>query len=81
MRRDVVFRAVLQEADWYTLRHSRVEEVEVEVLEGSNIRYRVVVWDEGREPFIRTFFNDPTPALDFAEKVKAENESHHSVRR
>lgn len=79
---EVVVKEVVQEQSWYSLRHSRVEEVEVEVADGSKpIRYRVIVWDEGREPFVRTFFNDPVPALDFAERIKGENEKHHEIRR
>lgn len=64
-------REVIKEDEWFILRQSRIEEVEVPIESGgSAIRYRVVVWDPPREPFLRLMFNDPVAADDFVDKLK-----------
>jgi len=48
-----------------------VEEV---VKEDGSIRFRTSVQDAGRDqPFLVRWFNDPTPAADFLDKVEAGN--------
>lgn len=73
---------VLTTSSWYSLRQGKIEEVSIEYADGTyGTRYRVLIWDEGREPFLKLFFNDPVPAMDFLEKIKADNESFHNIRR
>jgi hypothetical protein len=72
--RDVVVKEVVAEETWFVVRKARVEEVEVELAGGGKaVRYRTIIWDEPREPFVTTFFNDPVPALDLMERIVAEN--------
>lgn len=66
----------IRSENWLTLRHAEIREV----VHGSNIRFRVQIWDEGREPFITQWFNDPRPAQDFLDRVKDENERYHNFR-
>lgn len=74
--RDVVVKEVVAEEKWLVVRKARVEEVEVELQGGGKaVRYRLVVWDEPREPFVTTFFNDPVPALDLMERIQGENQA------
>lgn len=59
---------ILQTAVWTVQRHGTVTEVQ---LDNGAIRYHVEIWDENRKPFLSRWFNDPVPAADFLEKVKA----------
>ena len=65
-------RTLIREDEWNVKRLGRLEEV---VLEGGSIRFRVKIWDAGREAFITQWFNDVVPAADFLERVKEENQS------
>lgn len=69
---------VVELQEWYTLRRARITEEEVE---GGKLKYKLQIWDEGREPFVTQRFNDITPALDLLERIKNENERHHNIRR
>lgn len=56
---------------WPVTRVGVVEEV---VKEDGSIRFRTSVQDAGRDqPFLVRWFNDPTPAADFLDKVEAGN--------
>lgn len=74
-----IVRRTLVKEEWYSLRHGEV--VELEYPESGQLRYRVRIWDEGRDAFVTTHFNDPVPALDLLERIKNENERYHQVRR
>lgn len=71
---------MLEEHGWYVRRHAIMDEVEEETADGVRIRFRVKIWDDGRDPFITQWFNDPTPARDFMDRVKYENERYHNIR-
>lgn len=60
--------SILVQFSWPVQRFGHVKEV---VLDNGSIRYHVEVWDEGRKPFLSRWFNDPVPATDFLERVKA----------
>lgn len=68
---------VVASSKWYVERHGEIREVE----QGDKIRFRVQIWDSGREPFVTQWFNDITPARGFLEKLQEDNESHHKIRR
>ena len=53
---------------WQVEREARLEEVS---RPGRNPRYRVVLADIGRAPFLQKWFNDLTPASDFIDRVKS----------
>ncbi len=55
-------------ASWLVKRKGIIEEMP-DPANSTIIKWRVRVWDEGREPFITQWFNDPTPAEDFLERV------------
>lgn len=55
----------IEHKSWTVRRSGIVEEV---ILSGS-LRFRVTVWDEGRNPFLIQWFNDVAPAMDFLEKL------------
>jgi len=52
---------------WLVERVATLDEVE---LDNGAIRYHVQVSDEGRKPFLTRWFNDPSRAADFIEKVR-----------
>jgi hypothetical protein len=52
---------------WPVDREARLEEVSSP---GKSPRYRVVLADVGRAPFLQKWFNDLTPASDFIDRVK-----------
>lgn len=54
--------------DWLVRRFGVIEEVN---LQGA-IRFRVTVWDEGRNPFLVQWFNDVGPASDFLGRLKSD---------
>jgi len=58
---------VLDTQQWAVEREARLEEVRKP---GRNIRYRVVLADVGRKPFLTKWFNDLSPASDFIDRVK-----------
>jgi len=61
---------VIRDESWQITRRGKVEEVTVEVEGiGPVIRYRVIVWDPPREPFLRQMFNDNTAADDFLDRL------------
>jgi hypothetical protein len=66
----------LREEEWLVKRHGDVKEVSL----GDNLRYRTRIWDEGRDPFVTKWFNDPKPAMDLLDNIKNENERHHDAR-
>lgn len=66
---DVLEVRPMRRAQWLVRRHARVDEV---VRIDGKIRYRVSVWDEGRQPFLTQWFNDPVPANDFVENLEAQ---------
>lgn len=57
---------VLRQEKWKIERHGQLDEVE---MANGSLRFRVTVWDAGREPFIVQWFNDPVPAADFLERL------------
>lgn len=62
---------VLIERRWPVTRVGTVEEV---IKEDGSIRFRTSILDLGREqPFLVRWFNDPTPAADFLDKVEGGN--------
>lgn len=69
-----------EQKDWFVRRHAVLDEVEEETVDGIRIRFRVKIWDDGRDPFITQWFNDSTPAEDFMDRVKMENERYHNIR-
>lgn len=64
MSQGEVIREIKHEA-WVVKREGIVEEVNL----GGSLRFRVTVWDEGRNPFLIQWFNDVAPAVDFLEKL------------
>jgi hypothetical protein len=58
--------------DWYVLRRGKLNAV---TFRDGAVRFRVQIEDVGREPFITQWFNDLTPAEDFLDRVKTENEA------
>lgn len=62
------------ERTWTVERTGWVDEVEQEVGPPDNrrkvLRYQAQFSDNGRPPFLRAWFNDPTPAADFVDKIK-----------
>lgn len=65
-------REVVDRKKWYVLREGTIEAV---TFVSGTVRFRVKIGDAGREPFISQWFNDLTPAEDFLERVKEENEA------
>lgn len=62
---------ILIERQWPVTRIGVLEEVQ---LDNGAIRFRAAVRDSGREhPFLVRWFNDPTPAADFLDKVENGN--------
>ena len=62
---------IIIERTWPVQRIGTLEEVQ---LDNGAIRFRAAVRDEGRDkPFLVRWFNDPSPAADFLEKVEAGN--------
>jgi hypothetical protein len=59
---------VIHEQKWLVNRTGWVEEVHES---GGKIKYHAQVKDENREAFIGRWFNDPTPAADFIDKVRS----------
>jgi len=51
---------------WSVKRTAVLDEVTVGNRE---LRFRVQVSDEGRRPFMSRWFNDPSPAHDFIERI------------
>ncbi len=66
-------RTAIKEDSWKVQRFAKIEEVEIPP--NGTIRFRVKVWDAGRDAFITQWFNDPVPALDFVERLHSENEA------
>ena len=66
---------VIDEIEWRVKRYGRVEEVVFDTNDGERIRFRVKIWDHGRNAFITEYFNDITPASDFRDRVMEENEA------
>jgi hypothetical protein len=60
---------ILRHRQWNVLRVGRLDEV---VVDGA-IRFRVKIWDAGRDAFITQWFNDLAPAEDFLSRVEEEN--------
>jgi hypothetical protein len=58
---DIIFKA-----DWNVPRHGTVTEFR---RADDELRYKVEIWDEGRSPFLVRWFNDPTSAADFVERL------------
>lgn len=56
----------MKKESWKIQRFGHLDEVE---MSNGSMRFRVTVWDEGRDPFIVQWFNDPTPAADFLERL------------
>jgi hypothetical protein len=54
------------EKQWFVKRFGSVKEVQTE---GNRLKYKVEVWDEGRNPFLIRWFNDPVAAADFLENL------------
>ena len=67
-----VTRQTIREDSWNVLRIGRLEEV---TLVGGSVRFRVKIWDAGRDSFITQWFNDIAPAADFLDRVRIENQS------
>ena len=65
-------RTTLMETTWNVVRTGRLEEV---ALPGGSLRFRVKVWDAGRDAFITQWFNDPTPAQEFLRRLQTEGEA------
>lgn len=62
---------VMIQREWPVTRIGTLEEVE---LDNGAIRFRTSIRDHGREqPFLVRWFNDPTPAADFLDKVEGGN--------
>lgn len=61
---------VILETSWNVKRFGRIDEVDVG---NGNIRFRVKIWDAGRNAFLTQWFNDIAPASDFLEGIKEEN--------
>lgn len=56
---------------WPVTRIGVLEEVQ---FENGSVRFRTSIRDSGRDlPFLVRWFNDPTPAADFLDKVEAGN--------
>lgn len=69
---------VIHEEVWLVKRVGRLDEVVNR--ETSAVRFRVKVWDEGRDAFITQTFNDQVPAEDFLERLKLDGEQYHNFR-
>jgi hypothetical protein len=69
---------VIHEEVWLVKRVGRLDEVVNR--ETGSIRYRVKIWDEGRDAFVTQNFNDQVPAEDFLEGLKEDGERHHKFR-
>ena len=57
----------MKKEEWKIRRFGTMDEIEM--VSGS-MRFRITVWDEGRDPFIVQWFNDPVPAADFLERLQ-----------
>lgn len=58
---------ILTESTWMVARTGMIQEYH---FWNGEIKWRVTVWDEGRKPFISKWFNSPSSAADFLEKVR-----------
>ncbi len=54
------------ERQWLVKRYGSVKEV---LHDGNRLKYKVEIWDEGRNPFLVRWFNDPVAAADFVENL------------
>jgi hypothetical protein len=62
---------VMIQRTWKVERIGTLEEV---LLDNGAIRFRASIRDSGRDnPFLVRWFNDPTPAADFIDKVENGN--------
>jgi hypothetical protein len=59
-------RTTLDHRSWKVTRYATLDEV---VLDTGAIRYHVQVQDEGRAPFLTSWFNEEDRARDFMNKV------------
>jgi hypothetical protein len=60
---------VVLERSWTVKRIGTLEEV---ILDNGAVRFKTSIRDDGRDqPFLVRWFNDPTPAADFLEKVES----------
>jgi len=69
---------MIHEEVWLVKRVGRLDEVVEPVT--NRIRFRVKVWDEGRDAFVTQTFNDQVPAEDFLERLKLDGERYHNFR-
>jgi hypothetical protein len=69
---------VIHEEVWLVKRTGRLDEV-VNPDTGT-VRYRIKVWDEGRDAFVTQTFNDQVPAEDFLERLRMDGERYHNFR-